>query len=64
MEKQKEVVICHLEVAREEWLPHYRVAQRAGGNNGEANRSAEEAFKPIDKLLDELGSLAVAQSQG
>lgn len=53
----KEITIAYLERAREEWLPHYHRANRAGGNNGEANRDASDALKPIDRLLDELGEI-------
>ena len=55
----KEVVVAYLERARELWLPHHQRAERAGGNNAEANRDASDAFKPIDRLLDELGRLGV-----
>lgn len=56
----KEITIAYLERAREQWLPHYHRANRAGGNSAEANRDASDAFKPIDRLLDELGRLALA----
>lgn len=59
MEKDKQTTISYLEREREIWLPHHRRAVRAGGNNGEANRDAAEAFKPIDALLDELGKLGL-----
>lgn len=62
----REVTLAYLERRREEWLPHYRRAQRAGGNSAEANREASEAFEPIDRLLDEfnaLGSTAVRAAQ-
>lgn len=62
----REVTLAYLQRRREEWLPHYHRAQRAGGNSAEANLEAEEAFKPIDRLLDELnalGSTAVRAAQ-
>lgn len=60
----REIVHAYIERERAEWLPHYRHALRDGRMNAELNRSADEAFKPIDKLLDELNRLgrsAVAQ---
>jgi hypothetical protein len=60
--KPQEVVIAYLERARELWLPHYVRANRAAGMNAEANRDASDAFKPIDRLLDELGPLVMGQT--
>lgn len=56
----KEIVLCHLERERENWLPLHARAVRAGGWSAEANLDAAEAFAPIDRLLDELGSLALS----
>lgn len=58
----REITIAHLERERAEWLPAYRRAMRAGGMSAEANAEAAALFEPIDKLLDELGSIAVTQS--
>ena len=58
---EREIIVSYLEHHREKWLPLYHRAQRAGGWSAEANLAAAEAFKPIDRLLDELGGLAVPQ---
>jgi hypothetical protein len=58
----REITLAYLERARELWLPHYHRAERAGGNSAEANRDASDAFKPIDRLLDELGTFVTAQA--
>lgn len=64
-EIEKQNVICYLEREREQWLPAYRRAERAGGNNAEANAEAEAGMRRMDPLLEELhklGSIAVEAS--
>lgn len=56
---EREIIVSYLEHHREKWLPLHARAERAGGYSAEANLAAAEAFKPIDRLLDELGALAV-----
>ncbi len=59
----REFTLAYLERARENWLPLHKKAERSAGMNAEANRDAEDAFKPIDRLLDELirlGAVATA----
>lgn len=60
---EKEIVIAYLERARENWLPHHHRAVRAGGWSAEANLAAEEAFKPIDLLLDELITFDLSKTE-
>lgn len=56
----REFTLAYLERARENWLPLYKKAERSAGMNAAANRDAEDAFKPIDRLLDELNRLGAA----
>lgn len=56
----REFTLAYLERARENWLPLHKKAERSAGMNAEANRDASDAFKPIDRLLDELNRLGAA----
>ena len=52
-----EVVIAHLERARELWLPDYHKAIRDNHMNAELNAKANRHMPNIDKLLGELSLL-------
>ena len=57
-----EITMAYLEKQREDWLPLYHRSERAGRMNAEANRNASDAFKPIDRLLDEFNRIKLAQT--
>lgn len=53
----REIITAYLERERATWLPLYRRAERDGRMNARLNAEADAAFKPIDKLLEELHAL-------
>lgn len=60
----REVTVAYLERERASWLPLHQRAQRAGGMNAEFNTAEAETMIKIDRLLDELGGLAIRGSEG
>lgn len=62
LEEQRDIVLRHLDLEREVWLPLHARAERAGGHSAEANLAEANEMKRIDALLEALTDIALAES--